>query len=240
MDGTCEIERARIGRRGFRAGAVAVLPVLLAVGPFGLIFGIIAREAGLDLAQTMVMTATVIAGASQIAALQLLSDGAPAALAIFTGAVVNLRMAMYSASLAPWWQGAPLSLRLMVAPVLHDQSYALSVARYVRREESLSDRIGFYLAIGTITASTWTLATLLGATLGDRLPEEFDISFMVPVTFIAITAPMLRGRVNLAAAGVAAALALAFAWLPYGLGLMVGAAGGIATGMALTGREGRG
>ena len=225
---------AATGRRGFRAGIVAALPVLLAVGPFGMIFGIIATEAGLDLAQTMVMTVTVIAGASQIAALQLLADDAPALIAILPGAVVNLRLAMYSASLAPWWQGTGLGLRALLVLVLHDQSYALSLARYGRREEPLADRLGFYLGVGVLTASTWTAMTLVGATLGDRLPAEFDIGFVVPVTFIAITAPMLRGRVNVTAALVAAGLALAFAWLPYGLGLMVAAAGGIATGMILT------
>ena len=229
----------RVGRRGFRAGAVACLPVLLAVGPFGLIFGIVAREAGLDLVQTMVMTATVVAGASQLAVLQLLGDGAPVVMAILAGAVVNLRMAMYSASLAPWWQGVPPHLRALGAVVLHDQAYALSLARYRAREEPLSDRVGYYFAVGFVTASVWTVMTFVGATLGDRLPADLDLAFMVPVTFISITAPMLRGGRNLAAAGVAAALALAFAWLPYGLGLMVGAAGGIAAGMWLARGEAR-
>jgi predicted branched-subunit amino acid permease len=224
----------RSGRRGVRAGAIACLPALLAVGPFGMIFGIVARESGLDLVQTMVMTVTVIAGASQLAALQLLADGAPVALAILAGAVVNLRLAMYSASLAPWWHGVPAHLRGLGALILHDQSYAFSIARYQRREDTLSDRVGFYFGVGVVTASVWTAMTLVGATLGDRLPADLDLAFMVPVTFISITAPMLRGRRNLAVAGVAAALALAFAWLPYGTGLMVAAAGGIAAGLWLS------
>lgn len=228
----------RIGRRGFRAGLVATLPVLLAVGPFGMIFGAVAREAGLDLAQTMAMTATVIAGASQLAALQLLLDDAPALVAILTGAVVNMRMAMYSASLATWWTEVPLGRRLLAAAVLHDQSYALSVARYAQREESIADRVGYYLAVGGLTASVWIAMTWVGATLGGRLAGTVDLSFMVPVTFIAVTAPMLRGRANLVAAGVAAAVAVAFAGLPYGLGLMVGAVAGLGTGLVLT-RGGR-
>ena len=226
--------RVTVGRRGVRAGAIACLPALLAVGPFGMIFGIVARESGLDLVQTMVMTATVIAGASQLAALQLLSDGAPVALAILAGAVVNLRMAMYSASLAPWWHGVPPHLRGIGALVLHDQAYAFSIARYHRREEPLSERVGFYFGVGFVTSSVWTVMTFVGATLGDRLPQDLDLAFMVPVTFISITAPMLRGRRNLAVAGVSAGLALAFAWLPYGTGLMVAAAGGIAAGLWLS------
>lgn len=224
--------RAAIGRRGFRAGLVAALPVLLAVGPFGLIFGVVATEAGLDLAQTLAMTALVIAGASQLATLQLLSDGAPVLVAVATGAVVNLRMAMYSASLALHWQGTPLSLRALAAIVLHDQSYALSVGRYQRRpEEPLADRVGFYFGVGLLTSTVWIAMTLVGATVGKGISDTVDLRFIVPVTFIALVAPMLRGRATLLAAAVAAAVAVALSGLPYGLGLVAGAGAGIAAGL---------
>lgn len=212
---------------------VATLPVLLAVGPFGMIFGIFASKIGLDLAQTLVMTATVIAGASQLAALAALSDGAPEIIAILTGAVVNLRFAMYSASLAVVLEGAPLGWRALASAFLHDQSYALTVHRARSRpEETLAHRLGFYFGVGLLTASTWTAMTLVGATVGERIRGELDLAFMVPVTFIAVVAPMLRGRANLIAGAVAAVAALATGWLPYNLGLMVGAAAGIAAGMA--------
>ncbi len=228
-----------LGRRGFRAGAIATLPVLLAVGPFGMIFGVVATETGLDLAETMAMTALVIAGASQLTSLQLLADGAPAFVAILAGAVVNLRMAMYSASLALHWQGAPLRARMLAALVLHDQSYALSLTYYRKRPEApLSDRLGFYFAVGLLTATTWTAMTYVGATLGGLLPEDLDLGFIVPVTFISITAPMLRTRADALAATVAATVAVIAAGLPYGLGLMVGAAAGLAAGLrADRGRE---
>jgi predicted branched-subunit amino acid permease len=231
-------EPMRVGRRGFRAGLLATLPVLLAVGPFGLIFGVVASEAGLDIPQTLAMTALVIAGASQLATLQLLADGAPVFIAVATGAVVNLRMAMYSASLAVHWQGTPLTLRALAACVLHDQSYALSVARYQRRpDEPLSDRVGFYLGVGGLTATVWIAMTLVGATAGRSISGTVDLGFIVPVTFIALVAPMLKGRATLLAAAAAAATSVAFAWLPYGLGLLAGAAAGIAAGLAAERRQ---
>jgi 4-azaleucine resistance transporter AzlC len=229
----------RPGLRGLRAGLIAALPVLLAVGPFGLIFGIIATEAGLDLAQTMAMTVTVIAGASQLAALQLLSEDAPALVAILTGAVVNLRMAMYSASLAVWWEGAPMRWRALAAPLLHDQSFALSIARYrLRPQETLADKLGFYFGVGLLTCSVWITTTWIGATVGGSIAERIDLGFIVPVTFIAVAAPMIRGRANVIAALVAAVLALLLMGLPYGLGLLVAATGGIVTGMVLSRRAG--
>ncbi|MEM1343243.1 MAG: AzlC family ABC transporter permease, partial [Pseudomonadota bacterium] len=177
-----------IGRRGFRAGLIAALPFYLAAGPFGIIFGVLAREAGLDLGQAMAMSMLVIAGASQLTALQLLSEDAPAFIAILGGAVVNLRMAMYSASLAPWWPGVSQPYRALAATLLHDQSYAASLARYRAREESTADRFGFYLAVGVSTAAIWGVCTWVGATLGAQLPEWLDLTFIVPVVFLAILA----------------------------------------------------
>ncbi len=228
---------AGIGARGVRAGLVAALPVLLAVAPFGLIFGVIARESGLDLVETMAMTALVIAGASQLAALQLLADGAPALVAVLAGLVVNLRMAMYSASLALHLGRAPLRLRALAALTLHDQAYALSVARFhARPGEPLSERLGFYFGVGVLTSSVWIGMSLVGATLGRALPESVDLGFVVPVAFIAIMAPMLKGRAAIMVACVSAAVSVGLAGLPFALGLLVGAAVGMITGLAVFGR----
>lgn len=222
---------ASLTRRGFHAGLLASLPVLLAVAPFGLIFGVLAAEAGLDINQTMAMSSVVIAGASQLAALQLLTEDAPALIAILTGAVVNLRMAMYSASIGVYWRNAPMRWRMLAAIVLTDQSYALSIQRYRRLpDELLGDRLGFFFGIGLLTCSVWVAATYLGATVGSRIPAEWGLEFIVPITFIAIVAPMLRGFANLLAAAVAATLAVILSDLPYGIGLLVAAAAGIGAG----------
>ncbi len=220
-------------RRGFLAGAWASVPVLIAVAPFGLIFGALATKAGLDPVEAMAMTSIVVAGASQLAALQLMVDQAPALIAVLTGAVVNLRMAMYSASIAAHWHGVPMLWRVPAAYFLHDQAYALSLRRYRERpDEGLGDKVGFYFGVGVVTVTTWVAAGAAGVALGRRIPAEWGLEYAVPVTFIAILAPFLRGRANLAAAAVSAVAALAFHGLPYGLGLMVAAAAGIATGMA--------
>lgn len=224
-----------ISRRGFRTGVLAALPVMLATAPFGMIFGVIAVEAGLDITQTLAMSALVLAGASQLAALQLLSDGAPVLLAVLAGAVVNLRMAMYSAALALHWEGAPLWTRALAAVTLHDQSFALSVTRYQRRpEEPLADRLGFYFGVGLITSCMWIATTLAGASLGEALPASVDLGAIIPVTFVAIAAPMLRGKVLALVAAVAAGAGLLAAGLPFGMGLLIASAAGIAAGMALS------
>lgn len=220
-------------RRSFLAGAWAAVPILLAVAPFGFIFGALAIEAGLDVVEAMAMTAIITAGAAQIAALQLMMDDAPALVAVLTGAVVNLRMAMYSASLALHWQGAPMLWRVPAAYFLHDQAYALSLRRYRERpDEPLSDKLGFYFGVGMVTVGVWIGASYVGVVAGRLIPPDWGLGFAVPVCFLAVLGPLIRGRASIAAAVVASVAALLLSGLPYGLGLMIATALGIATGMA--------
>lgn len=220
--------------RAMRLGALAALPLQLATVPFGMIFGALAIRAGLGLSETMAMTSIVVAGASQLAALQLMGDQAPAALAILAGAVVNLRMAMYSASIAAHWRGAPLWSRVCAAFFLHDQAYVLSMRRYHDHpDEPLEHKVGFFLGVGVFTIAVWIAACLAGALVGAQAPEAWGLSFAAPITFIAIVAPFLRTPAHMASASVAGLCALLFSGLPVGLGLVAGATAGIAAGAGL-------
>ncbi|SEN34330.1 AzlC protein [Roseovarius tolerans] len=97
--------------QGVRDGA----PFILVIVPFSLLFGVVATEAGLNILETMSFSVLVIAGAAQFTALQLLGDGAPTLIALVSALAVNLRMAMYSASLTPWIGEATLGQRAIAA-----------------------------------------------------------------------------------------------------------------------------
>ena len=159
--------------RAFVQGVTASMPVWIAIAPFGLIFGAVAMATGLDIVQTMGMTIIVAAGASQLAALQLMAEDAPALLAIVTGAVINPRMAMYSAALAAQWPDAPLRLRALAAFFLHDQSFALSIRRYGERpDEPMPAKVAFFLGAGISTILLWFGATFVGALFGAQVPAR--------------------------------------------------------------------
>ena len=64
---------------------------------------------------------------------RLLDAGAPVSVAVGTGLAVNLRMALYSASLVPYLGRAPLRHRAWVAYTLVDQVYALALLRFQGR-----------------------------------------------------------------------------------------------------------
>ncbi|MGG7645165.1 AzlC family ABC transporter permease [Rhodovulum sp. YNF3179] len=213
--------------RGFRDGA----PFVLVVVPFGMLFGVVATEAGLNLAEVMGMTALVIAGASQFAAIALMQENAPVFIVLATALAVNLRMAMYSASLAPYIGGAPLWQRALAAYFMVDQSYACSIAEYERRPEmTIPERIAYYFGCMSPVCIPWYAATYIGAELGARIPPEFALDFAVPITFLAIIAPMMRTLAHVAAAAVSVAVSLALAFLPYNLWLMIAAVAAMATG----------
>lgn len=216
--------------RGFRNG----LPFIVVIVPFGMLFGVVATEAGLHLPQVMGFSVLVIAGAAQFAALPLMKADAPTLIVLVTALAVNMRMAMYSASITPYLGKAPFWKRAIMAYFLVDQSYAVAISEFERRPGmTLAQRSAYFFGAMSPVCLPWYLATWAGATLGAAIPPSFALDFAVPITFLAIIAPMLRGAAHVAAAVVSVAVALLLAFLPYNLGLLAAATLGMMTGARL-------
>ncbi len=218
-------------RRAFRLGIRDGLPLMLVIVPFGMVFGVVAGEAGWRLTETMAMSFLVVAGASQFTALQLLSEHAPVVIVVVTALAVNLRLAMYSASLAPLIGAAPAWKRALVAYALTDQTYGAVMNRYALMPGmSLGQKLGHYAGVATVICSPWYVATLVGALLGSAVPAGLALDFAVPVAFIALVGPALRSVAHVAAALVSVVASLALAWMPYDLWLLVAAVLAMTTG----------
>lgn len=225
---------------GFRAGS----PFVLVIVPFSLLFGVVATEAGFDLGQTMAMSFLVIAGASQFTAVQLLSDHAPLLIVLVAALAVNMRMAMYSASMAVHMGAAPLWQRALAAYVLVDQTYGVSIKRFEERPPlSRQEKMAFFFGSMAPVCPLWYLFTWVGAVAGTQIPPEYALDFAVPITFLALFAPQLKTLPHVVAALVSVALALGLAWVPYNLGLIVAAVAAMFAGalveIALERREAR-
>jgi predicted branched-subunit amino acid permease len=223
--------------RAFLTGMQHGAPFLVVVFPFGMLFGVVATEAGLDIIETMVMSALVIAGASQFATLELLGDGAPAFIAVLTGLAVNMRMAMYSASITPHLGKASFGVRAIAAYFLVDQVYGVSIQRFTDHPGMpLTEKLAYYFGVVAPVCPFWYVATWLGIAFGATIPESYALDFAVPITFVAVVAPMLRGLPSLMAAGTAILAALTLAGLPYNGGLIVSALIGMTVGVLVEGR----
>lgn len=211
-------------RRAFLRGILASLPFLIVVGPFGMLFGVLATEAGLNIAEIMGFTVAVFAGASQFSAVQLIRDEAPTLVVLATSLAVNLRMAMYSAALTPWLGKVTVWQRALIAFFLVDQSYAAAMAEYEKHPGmTVPERFAYFVGTAVLVAPAWYFATWMGARLGSRIPPEYALDFAMPITFIAMIAPMLRSIPHLLTAFTAVLLSVALAWMPLASGVLVAA-----------------
>jgi 4-azaleucine resistance transporter AzlC len=221
-------------RSAFLTGIRITFPFNVVIIPFGLLFGVLASEAGWNAIRALAMSVLIVAGASQFAALQLIQDHAPFLVVFLTGMGVNLRMAMYSASLAPYLGAAPFWQRLLAAYCMTDQTYAIAISHYAQHPRmGVPARMAFYFGSALAIVPGWYAATVVGVVAGQAIPPELGLDFAAPITFIALFAPLLRSLPHLAAAFVSVSAALAFGSLPYNLWMMVAALLAMAAGAAV-------
>ena len=159
---------------------------------------------------------------------------------VATVAVVNLRHALYSASVAPFVRRLNAGWKALLAYLLTDEAYAVVITRYLRDEGRATAppyRHWYFLGAGATLWACWQVSTAAGVFLGAKVPESWSLDFTLPLTFIALVFPGLRDRPAAAAALSAGVLAVLAAGLPYKLGLMVAALVGIAVGLVAEGRR---
>lgn len=211
-------------RSAYRRGFLAGLPFLLVIIPFGVLFGVAGADAGMRLAEVMGFSILVIAGASQFTAVQLMNDHAPVIVVILTALAVNLRMAMYSAALAPHLGNAGRWQKVLIAYFTIDQSFAIASQEFEKApDRPFAEKLACFAGACTPTCLPWSFATLAGALLGKAIPAGLALDFAVPVTFLAMIAPMLRSVPHLVAAAVSVLTALSLSFMPSGTGVLVAA-----------------
>lgn len=216
--------------RSMLEGAKDVSPIILGIIPFGLVTGAAVIDAGLGLREAIGMSLFVNAGASQLAATALFKDGAPLLIVIGTALVINARMLIYSASLAPILVPRVKSrwgLALLGHPLV-DQAYAavMTTGRYKD-----VDIVPYYVGSWVILASFWQVSSIVGAVAGSFVPASWSLDFAVPLVFLAMLAPVLKHRVDLETAFVTAiAAAVLVPILPMQTGLLAAIVAGMVWG----------
>jgi 4-azaleucine resistance transporter AzlC len=178
----------------------------LAVGLYGISFGVLAVAGGLTPAQACVMSMLVFTGASQFAFVGVLATGGGALAAMAPAVMLAMRNAAYGLSLVTVLRG-PLRRRALEAQLVIDESTAMA-----RAEDDPRAARRAFLATGVSVWICWNAGTLAGALLGGGLgdPRALGLDAMFPAAFLALLAPQLRrpGAPVAALAGAVAALAL--------------------------------
>ncbi|HEV8650309.1 MAG TPA: AzlC family ABC transporter permease [Actinomycetes bacterium] len=166
----------------------AALPLAVAVVPFGMSFGVLARSAGMGRLAPVVMSATTFAGSAQFAAASILGAGGGLAAAIVAAVLLNVRYGPIGLSVAGVLRGGPLA-RFVQAQLVVDESWAVANrgGRFDRR---------LLLGAGAVLYASWLLGTVAGVLAGDLLgdPERLGLDAAFPALFLALLVPQLRVR----------------------------------------------
>ena len=210
----------------FWSGVRAELPLQLGVAPFGLVFGVLGLASGLTPLQTILLSSILFGGASQVVFAQLWGAGVPAPVVGASVSVVNLRHVLYSASIASYLRALPLRWRIPLAYLLTDEAYAVTIDR-LRNEPSSPFHL---LGTGMTLWVCWQITTVTGVVFGATIPDSWSLSFAIPLTFIALVAPAIRRRADLAACLTAGLLAMIGQPLPWKSWILLAAVGGIVAG----------
>lgn len=208
-----------------RAGAVAMAPLLAGVAPYGAVIGATVASSSVDPLVGWSTSWTVYGGTAQLSAVTLLDAGAPLVVLVATVAIINLRLAVYAAALAPRWRGAPRWWRALACYLLVDPSYALG-AQHAATDPDPAEHRAYYLGGAMTLWVGWLVACGAGLALGDRITDVVPADLVSEVMLVALVAPALRVREQRSGVVVAGIAAVVLLTLPLGVGSLVAATSG--------------
>lgn len=211
---------------GVKAGFLLTLPIALGVAGVGIAFGVLAGQAGLSVAEAALMSATVVAGASQIIAVELWADPVPILAIVATTFVVNLRYSLMGAALQPWFKHLSAPQAYGSLYFMADENWALTMADL----KAGNGRGAFLLGSGLAVWSAWVSSTVVGAVAGSAIttPERFGIDFVLAAVFVALAVELWDGTSSVVPWSVALVVAVATAQVVPGEWYIL--AGGVAAG----------
>lgn len=167
-----------------------VVPVIVALLPFGIVFGALARDASLGVAEALGLSGAIYAGASQLVILQLVAAGTPLWSILLAVVAVNFRHVLYSASLGRRLQRFDTVQKALAFYLLVDPVFAAGEAR--ARERVLTKR--YYFVFAVLIYTSWLLATLAGFLFGALIGDQraFGLDLILPLYFLTLTLQFRR------------------------------------------------
>lgn len=217
--------------RPYRRGSIDALPLVVGYLPFALVLGATIARSDVPNLVGWLSSPLLFAGASQLAAIDLLDAGGSALIVVATVWIINSRHVMYSGALAPYFVTSSRRWQWAAPYLLADPVYTLSAVRFEEYHEPLQQR-RYYLGLGLTLWAAWSAMTAAGLLVGSVLPGSWPLDLAVPFTFLALLVPTVVDRPTLLAAAVGGVAAVAAQGAPFHLGLLIGAAAGIAAGLA--------
>jgi len=166
----------------FLKGMRLAVPVIVASAPFGLLFGALAVENGLTIPETVLMSAMVYAGASQMVGIELFGQNVAPWLIVLSIFAVNFRHVLYSASLGRRLAVWPQLRQVLGFFLLTDPQYAEGE----RKRGPIS--FAWYMGMGVPMYCCWVAEAWLGAVFGGLIPNPYalGLDFLLPIYFLGL------------------------------------------------------
>ena len=112
-------EPTHVNRHQFWLGVTRTLPLALGAIPFGLAYGVVSIKAGLTIAETLLMSLIVFAGASQFMAVVMIQAGAGTALIVASISCSSPSVRLVTCfSATPTCVSSRLRVRSQLLPIL--------------------------------------------------------------------------------------------------------------------------
>ena len=175
--------------RAFFKGAAAIIPLTVAVLPWGILTGSLAIESGFDPVQSQALSGVVFAGAVQLAIMGMIQAGVGLGSILISALLITSRHFLYSMVMRK--NISPLSFRwrLALGFLLTDELFAIANPGQLKRFDrwyALGGGLCFYLG--------WNLATLGGIIAGESIDnlDTLGLDFAIAATFIALVIPTIK------------------------------------------------
>ena len=215
----------------FRQGLRDQFAVAPGIAAWGLMTGVAMVKSGLSTVEALLMSVLVFAGSAQLAALPLISSGAPMWVILATAFCVNLRFVVFSAHMRPYVMHLPLSQRLVCGYLTGDLSYVLFVKRFPKHggdAAQLRAQQAYLAGNCGLNWLAWVGASVIGVLLSSLVPTSWGLGFAGILALIGISCSLASSRLRVVAAGVAATAAVAAFALPLKLNILVAIAAAVA------------
>ena len=220
----------------FRRGMRDMSSVAPGIASWGMMTGVAMVKSGLSLPEALLMGLTVFAGSSQLAAIPLISAGAPIWVILATAFCVNLRFVVFSAHLRPYIMHQPLWRRMLSGYMTADLSYVLFTRRYPHPSTDAAVRQSqeaYWVGNSAVNWASWTIPGLLGIVLANAIPPAWGLGFAGILALMGVLCSLITDRLRAVSAGVAGAAAVAVFALPLKLNILVAIAAAVAVCMLL-------
>lgn len=199
-------QEEKSGDADFLRGLRISLPLAASVAAYGLVFGVLAREAGLSIADVALMSGIVFTGSAQFVALTLWAATPPVLAVALATFAVNLRYVLMTAALRDLFQTTRQAPALAAVFFVNDESWALTMGEMARGKASVSFFVGSAIALYFAWLASTTAGRVIGTAIGD--PSRWGIDFAFTATFLALLMGMARGKRDVLPWAISAAVAI--------------------------------